>query len=216
MGTAPDVVVVCGGGPVRAAVRELAGDAHVVAADGGADEALRLGLHVELVVGDMDSVTPGALVRVEAEGGAITRHPVDKDATDLELALDEALALRPERILVAGGAGGRFDFVLANALILAHPRFADVELDGWFGDATVHVVRDVRRVAGTVGERISLLAVGGPARGVRTEGLRWELTGRDLPAGVGLGVSNEFTEANAEIRLTDGVLLAVRPGGEAT
>ncbi|MGZ8577954.1 MAG: thiamine diphosphokinase, partial [Actinomycetota bacterium] len=169
-------------------------------------------LHVDLVVGDMDSVTPDALVRVEAEGGAIRRHPVDKDATDLELALDEALELRPERILVAGGSGGRFDFVLANALLLAHPRFAAVELDGWFGDATVHLVRDVRRMAGTMGELISLLAVGGPAHGVRTEGLRWELAGRDLPAGVGLGVSNEFTAATAEIRVTDGVLLAVRPG----
>ena len=116
----PDVLVVCGGGPVRAAVRGAASGARVVAADGGADEALRLGLRVDLVVGDMDSVTPDALVRIEAEGGEIRRHPVDKDAIDLELALDEALAGRPERILVVGGAGGRFDFVLANALVLAN------------------------------------------------------------------------------------------------
>ncbi len=179
----PDVLVVCGGGPVRAAVREVASGARVVAADGGADEALRLGLRVDLVVGDMDSVTPDALVRIEAEGGEIRRHPVDKDAIDLELALDEALAGRPERILVVGGAGGRFDFVLANALVLANPRFADTEIDGWFGDATVHVVRSIRRIRGTVGERLTLLAVGGTARGVWTEGLRWELAGRDLPPG---------------------------------
>ena len=140
------------------------------------------------------------------------RHPADKDATDLELALDEALSSQATRIVVAGGAGGRLDFVVANALALAHPRLAAVEVDAVFGVARLHVVRGDRALEGTPGEVLSLLAVGGPAVGVRTNGLRWSLDGQDLPAASGWGVSNEFAVADASVSIEAGVVLVVRPG----
>jgi thiamine pyrophosphokinase len=65
----------------------------VVAADGGLLRARALGLGVDVVVGDLDSATPEALAAAEAEGARIVRHPQAKDATDLELALDEVVAL---------------------------------------------------------------------------------------------------------------------------
>lgn len=205
-------LVVCSGGTIRA-TDALRREPHVViAADGGADEALRLGLRVDVLVGDMDSVSPSSLEAVEAAGGRVVRHPADKDATDLELALDEAIASGVDRVLVAGGAGGRLDFVLGNALVLTHERLSAVEIDAVFGVARLHVVRDERAFDGEIGELVSLLAVGGPARGVRTRGLRWELDGHDLPAASGWGMSNELTEGSASIALGEGVVLVVRPG----
>jgi thiamine pyrophosphokinase len=62
---------------------------------------------------------------------------------------------------------------------------------------------------------VSLLALGGPARGVRTHGLRWVLDGEDLLPGSSRGVSNEFVGSVASIELDGGVLVAIRPGGEA-
>jgi thiamine pyrophosphokinase len=212
MTAASSVVVVAGGGRVRDEIHDEGAGALVIAADGGADEALRVGLHVDILVGDLDSVTPEGLRAVEEAGAAVHRHPVDKDRTDLELALAEAVEAGAPRILVAGGDRGRFDFVLGNALVLADPGLADVEVDAWFGEATVHVVRSERRIPGRQGDLLSLVAVGGPARGVRTEGLRWALDGQDLPAGVGLGISNEFLGDTALVELREGVLLAIRPG----
>ena len=107
-------LVVCGGGPVLAPWALPAAPDVVIAADDGAREALRLGLEVDVVVGDMDSVPASTLAQVERAGGRVMRHPADKDATDLELALDEALTSQAERIVVAGGAGGRLDFVLGE------------------------------------------------------------------------------------------------------
>ena len=183
----------------------------VVAADGGLLRARALGLGVDVVVGDLDSATPEALAAAEAEGARIVRHPQAKDATDLELALDEAVALGARRVLVVASAGGRLDHLLGSVLLLAEERYAGLELDALVGDALVHVVRGERMLAGVPGELLTLLPLGGPATGVTTEGLEYPLAGETLEPGTTRGVSNVFTSNGARVTLTDGVLLAVRP-----
>ncbi len=184
---------------------------HVVAADGGLHRARALGLDVEVVVGDLDSVTPEALAAAEAAGARVVRYPRAKDATDLELALDEALDLRARRTLLVASAQGRLDHLLALLLLLGSERYAPLELDALVGDALVHLVRGERTLAGVPGELLTLLPLGGPATGVTTEGLEYPLAGETLEPGTTRGVSNVFTSAEARVTLTDGVLLAVRP-----
>jgi thiamine pyrophosphokinase len=206
-------IVFSGGGPVRRAFPMHDADL-VVAADGGVVEAERLGMSVDLLIGDLDSAPPKARERVEAAGGRVEPHPRDKDASDLELAL-EAVRLRgAAEVLVVGGDGGRFDHLLASALLLAAPRFADLRIDAVLGDARLHVIREERVLEGRPGELISLLPVGGPARGVRARGLRYALDGEDLPPGTSRGLSNQFSEPRATVAMQEGVLIAIRPGGE--
>ena len=88
-----------------------------VAVDSGLELAQHLGWHVDLVVGDMDSVAPGALDRAESDGATVRRHPVAKDATDLELALEEAAAAGAGRVVVVGSPAGRMDHLLGAAEI---------------------------------------------------------------------------------------------------
>jgi len=208
-------IVFCAGGPARASLPGLPSDALVIAADGGVAEADRLGFHVDLLVGDLDSADPAAVTRVEAAGGSVQRHPRDKDASDLELAMEAAIDAGVRRIVVVGGDGGRLDHLLGNVFLLESIGWADVEVDAVFGDATLHVIRDDRTVDGVPGELISLYAVSGPAHGVTTEGLRWSLQDAELAPGSTLGLSNEFVEPAARVRLADGVILAIRPGATA-
>ena len=60
---------------------------YVIAADSGMDHALALGVEVDLLVGDLDSVLPESIPLAKR----VERHPWDKDVTDLELALLAAL-----------------------------------------------------------------------------------------------------------------------------
>jgi thiamine pyrophosphokinase len=208
----PDVVVVASGpGPVL----RLPEASTVVAADGGLDRARALGVDVDLVIGDLDSVTPQALDAAEAAGTRILRHPAAKDATDLELALDQAVELGARRVLVVGSDAGRLDHLVTSILLLGSDRYAATEVDAVVGDSLVHVVRGERTLVGSPGDLLSLVAVGGPAAGVTTTGLEYPLSGETLQPGSTRGVSNVFLGTEARVVVASGVVLAIRPGGAA-
>ena len=206
--TEPDVVVVASGAGPSVAVP---GTPTVIAADGGLDRATALGLDVDVVIGDLDSVSAGALAAAEAAGTQVVRHPEAKDATDLELALDEALRTGARRVLVIASAEGRLDHLLGSLLLLGAEAYAAIELDAIVGDALVHVVRGERRLAGEPGELISLFALGGTATGVATEGLQYPLDGEVLEPGSSRGISNVFGGGHARVVVAEGVVLALRP-----
>ena len=207
------VVVVSGGEPPdpRAALAVPLG-APVVAADQGLEHALALGLEVTVAVGDFDSASPEAVAVAQASGTRVERHPQEKDATDLELALDLAAAMSPARILVLAGTGGRLDHELATLLLLGADRYARSEVDAFVGGARVHVIRGERSLEGVPGELVTLLALHGPAEGVTTERLAYPLRGETLEPSSTRGVSNVFAADTARISLERGVLLAIRPG----
>ena len=203
------VVVVAGGDPPPPHVVEAIPDqAVVIAADSGLTYARLLGLEVDLLIGDLDSVT-------EAETALHPRlrvepHSPDKDKTDLELAIEKAVSLNPPAVIIVGGAGGRLDHLLANAALVAAPKFAKTPIRWLAGGSETRVVRNSTRFTGTRGDLVSLLAYGGPAFGVTTTGLRWPLHQATLEPGSTWGISNEMTGSLAEIELTEGVLLAIR------
>lgn len=208
-------VVVAGGiAAPAAALSNVDESAFVVAADGGADTAIALGWRVDLAIGDFDSISAAGLAALERAGTRIERHAPAKDATDLELALDAALAAEPERILVVGSGEGRLDHLLSSLELLASSRYAGVELDALLGWARVHVIRGLRVLAGRTGELLSLHALHGPASGVVTEGLLHPLAGEILEPGSSRGISNVFARPEARVSLEHGILLAIRPGVE--
>ncbi len=205
-------VVVLAGGAGEIAAVALPRDATVIAADSGAELARRLGLRVDLVVGDFDSISAETLAAI----GRVEQHLPDKDASDLELALAAALRVAPERILVLGGALGRLDHLLGELLLLAAKPYAGMQVDAQLGAAAVHVVRGERLLVGEVGELVSLFAAHGAAEGVLTEGLVYPLRGETLLPGSSRGLSNAFAAQEARISLERGVLLVVRPSGSVS
>jgi thiamine pyrophosphokinase len=187
----------------------------LIAADGGAAHALRFGLVPDEVIGDLDSVSEADVARVEAAGGTVHRFPMDKDETDLELALNHASACGAARITCFGLTGGRWDMTVANFLLLAGSRYAGIDLLAVAGDTRIHVLRGGERlpIVGRAGDTVSVLPVNGPAIGLTYEGLSWPLHNADLPFGSPRGVSNTMEAERATISLREGVVLVfVAPG----
>jgi thiamine pyrophosphokinase len=212
----PLTAVVFAGGdpPGAAAASHIPDGAFVVAADSGLDHARALGVAVDVVIGDFDSVSSAALDEARRGDATVREFPTDKDATDLALALTAAAAQGPDRLLVVGGGGGRFDHLFGNLLLVSAPRLQFIEsVDLYAGDVRVHVVSEARRtLPATVGELCSLLPMHGEAFGVTTTGLRWTLEGDDLEAGSSRGISNETTATEVTVAVAEGIVAVVFPG----
>lgn len=211
-------IVVAGGADVDPDVLTgLPTGSPVFAADSGLDLAVAHGLEVSVLVGDLDSVSPAALAAATAAGVAIERYPADKDRTDLDLALQRVADAGFRRCVVVGGGGGRLSHLLANAALIAAAEHAALDIRWLVGTAAVAVARPGRpvRVSGATGDLVSLLAVGGVARGLSTAGLRWRLDGATLQPGSTRGVSNELLAGDATVTVDAGAVLVVHEPPDA-
>ena len=103
-------VVVIGGGALSArATDAVRADAVVIAADSGLDHAVAAGLRPIALVGDLDSISASGRMWAYARGVEIDEHPMDKDATDTEIAINHALEVIGIRhLLVVGGTISSF------------------------------------------------------------------------------------------------------------
>jgi thiamine pyrophosphokinase len=187
-----------------------------VAADGGARHALALGLTPDVVIGDMDSLTEQELGRCADMGAILKRYPQEKDETDLELALTYVAEQGATWLRIIGGIGDRLDQTLANVLLLTLPilRGIDVRLvaghqSAWLLAAGEH------RIAGAIGDTLSLIPLGGDGRGISTDGLVYPLANETLVFGPARGISNVFAAEAARVGVTGGIVLAVHTRGRA-
>lgn len=205
-----DTILVFAGGDLPGVdlADELPSADLLLAADSGYDTAIHLGFRVDVLVGDMDSITTKPI----PDHVVLERHPVDKDQTDLDLALELAMREEPSRLVVVGGTGGRFDHELATVGLVCDDRWAVVDEVDWISSrGRAHVVRRRRILHGDVGAKVSLLPVGGPVAGLTASGLQWELNGDTLEPGSTWGVSNVMRAPVADVRIESGCLLVVFP-----
>ena len=143
-----------GHGPGRSDLEPFLGEVGpIVAADSGFDLALALGLRPELIVGDMDSV------RARLPQERVRRFPRDKEFTDTELGLQALKDLGCDRVVIAGGGGGRLDHLL---FIVALFERETVPLCWITAHEHVEAIRGTAAYRGWVGQTVVLSpAVGG-------------------------------------------------------
>ena len=188
----------------------------LIAVDGGADHCRALGLVPNLIVGDLDSLTPETLTHFSQAGVPLECHPAQKDETDLELALLSAVRQGAEYIILAGALGGRLDMTLANVLLLTRPQLRHVRIELWEQQRKTWLLRPPGGEAhGQPGDTLSLIPLQGDAEGLTTEGLAYPLNDETLFFGQARGLSNVFTESLARIQIRAGVLLAIHTSGRA-
>jgi len=179
----------------------------VIAADSGYALAEPLGVAVDLLIGDFDSIGAGDLAAAERDNLTIEPHPVDKDATDLELAMLAAADRGADRIVVAGGGAGRLDHLLGVALLLTDERWRDIGIEWHAGSSMAAVVRGERELRTAPGDLVSVVAISDCEISIR--GCRWELDHQALPRGTTRGISNEATGGAVSVHVFSGVVLAI-------
>jgi thiamine pyrophosphokinase len=184
----------------------------IVAADGGARGAERLGFAIDLVVGDCDSLAEAELERLAAAGIEIRRAPTDKDESDTELALLAAIERGATALTVVGALGGaRLDHALANLALLALPALDGRPCQLLDPAARVRLLTAPASLdlPGSPGGIVSLVPFGDGVEGVITDGLAYPLRGEPLPAGPARGLSNIRLGETARVGIRAGRLLVI-------
>lgn len=183
---------------------ECSGDGVVIAVDAGYEQLTRWGLRPELAVGDFDS-----LGRVPAEV-PVVRHPVEKDDTDMLLAVREGLSRGCKRFLIYGGLGKRLDHAIGNLQLLAWlaRRGCAAFL---LGEGTAVTAIHNGTMVFSPGHQgtLSLFAWGERAEGVTLTGLYYPLEDGTLRCDLPLGVSNKFLGRESVVQVREGTVLAV-------
>lgn len=182
-----------------------------IAADGGVQHLLSVGHMPDIVIGDMDSLSEGLRLQLETAETQFLAYPPAKDETDLELALRHAVATYDGEVLIFGALGGRLDQTITNILLLTHPSLKGrrVQLVEQYQRAWLIDSDGPGRIAGAIGDKVSLIPLGGDVDMAHTSGLRWPLQDERLDFGVARGVSNEMTAVTATVTIKSGLLLCV-------
>lgn len=189
----------------------------VIAADSGYDHAVANGIPVAVLVGDLDSISDAGLAHAKRMSIEIEQHSSDKDKTDLELAMRVALRRSVASIEIYGGEGGRIGHLLGVALLLTSREWMQLPVTWHTATGTVQAATNFKpvRLESHVGQTITLLPIGDVA-GVTTTGMKWPLQDAELHGGTSLGISNEATDRQVTVRVTDGTLLVIAEGSHQT
>ena len=181
----------------------------VICCDGGAAHAAKMGIVPHLIVGDLDSLDEAVKADFVRQGVKFEEYSAEKNATDLELAMEFALQKSPDEILILGGYGGRVDHFLGNIQALIFAAKADIKVSLADAATSIFVIDKFVEIARENYDYLSLIPLEAQVTGVTTSGLKYPLRAATLHLGSTVGISNEFLEDVATITVENGLLLAV-------
>ncbi len=171
----------------------------ILAADGGANKCLKAGIKPNLVVGDLDSITPKNKALLKGR----LKQVVRQDNSDFEKALDYLKMLKPKQVDIALSYGGRLDFGLSNFLTASnYLKYFDICF--LFPKAVVYLISKSAEIKAQKGARVSLIALE-EIKNIRTKNLVYSLENENLSLGQ-RGLSNTAL-GNFSVKFKGGKLL---------
>jgi len=206
-------ILVCGGTVTADFFKEVLEryeDAVVYAVDGGLAVAEAAGIVPDYLVGDFDTAEEGLVARYEKKCTTI-RHVPEKDATDTELAVDDALERGMDSIVLLGATGSRLDHTMANIHMLYRVllRGKKAVILNENNRISLHNKPFSIEKEELFGTYVSFLPFFGEVTGVSLKGVKYPLEDKALTAGNSLGISNEGTGDTIEVSFLTGYLLMI-------
>ena len=184
----------------------------IIGVDGGANYLLERQIIPDIVIGDLDSISPDHFRLLESNWVNIFRFGRDKDETDLELALlyvaDQPL-WSDSPIQIYAGLGGRLDHEIANLMLLTHPKLIDRNIRFIDPHQNAFLIIEQADIHGRSGDTVSLIPLNGDAHIKMTENLKWPLIDSTLKFGPARGVSNQMIASNCKVIVETGIVLCI-------
>ncbi len=157
-------------------------------------------IKIDLAIGDFDSVDSVEFELIKKHSKEIKKYDQKKDFTDTYLALQVALSMEYDEIVIYGGTGGRFDHEFANMNLLKLGRISIVSNDimMYMLDPGSYEIENRFRY-------ISFFAIE-DIKDLTLKGFKYEISNIDLSTENPLCISNEL---QGSLNFEKGLLLIV-------
>ena len=202
------IIIANGDSPKRGVINYLQknGAGYIIAADGGANSAYKLGIVPNSIIGDFDSIKP-KVKEYFSDKSAIIKYE-RQDDTDVEKALKYAIEKGYETVYLLGGTGDRMDHSICNLGIVLkfYHRIRIILLHGktilhpYSNDVTLNTIPN---------ETISLYAFDDKTE-ITSEGLKYPLKNATLRFGVSEITSNVALGNKVNLTINDGIIFVIR------
>lgn len=195
-------LLICNGEQPTKWLKKLAKEADfILAADGGANAALKAGISPDAVIGDLDSASEKAR-KVFQNIPFI--HVKRQDNTDFEKALDWLTSQKFDECLIVGATGKRMDFTIGNFLSV-YPYLSRINLIFKGADWSIYPLIKSMEFSATKGARMSIIPLS-DCHNLSLKGVKYRLKNVDWKLGQ-TGLSNIISAAKSAVTFDSGYLL---------
>ena len=174
----------------------------IVAADSGYNQYPELHTKINHVIGDFDSLEKHTL---ETMLTPRTQFSSYKDYSDTELALRYVLGYNPSSVLLVGGGGGRLDHLLDNLQLFQ--RYTEIPLYLFTKYEKSFILDRKTTLKGVKNAIMSFYSLTESSL-LKTKGLEWELTNRELNSS-SMSLSNKCVLQTVELSPISGRVLVI-------
>lgn len=197
----------CSGCKKSCEANEIEKDMYVIAADGGYEFLAKNDLQPDYWIGDCDSLLE---YKDKIKQLPHEEFPVEKDDTDMALAVKKAFDMGYREIMIFGGCGGkRVSHTLANIQLMKSYAKKDCNIRMMGNGIRMEMlVNGKKAFSRALKGSVSVICLSDLAKNVKIKGLKYEYEG-DLSSDVPLGVSNSFVGKDASIEVESGDLLII-------
>ena len=211
-------VVICAGGPIE----ELADlqpcvsfdDVVFIGADKGAVYLLNEGIIPNVAVGDFDSLSIEEFSNLSKRVASVKVASVDKDETDTDLALTQALNFSPQQIVVMGVTGGRLDHFISALNSVYRFQMDNPEIE--------FIIRNKWNEMRLLAPGVTILAINprfpfvsfyafhGNVENITLTGMKYNVDNETIKIGSSRFTSNEVLDEHGSIFFASGICLLIR------
>mgnify|MGYP002622752788 CR=1 FL=1 len=200
-----EILFVAGGRrPDEDFFKKLSVGRKIFAIDKGIEICRDLNIFPEILIGDFDSADNSSLTWAKKNKIPIEKHPIDKDFTDTQLALN--LVNEKNFLILTGIFGGRFDHLFSNVFTCANSKIRNCLVDE---KELIFFVKSGENFSVKFNEmpkNLSLLPISELCEGVTIKNVHWELENFTLKQNFPNAISNRVENGEIKISVRSGTL----------
>ena len=173
----------------------------IVAVDSGTEQAYKLFLKPDLIIGDLDSIDEKTIKRAEKDEVQILKYETNKNETDFELALKHVINKEIKDITIIGGEYGEIDHLFGVLTVIIS--FQEDQQILWIHKDQSVLIPNSKKIAIGSNVEFSILPFTN-LKNLNISGAQWNLDNENIEFGKSVTLRNISIDNDIVVSVDDG------------